>query len=142
MRRLLALLPLVILLIMSLSSCSFLPKDLNLTPTPLMPAQVAASLAVAIEDHYEDPACDAVTTSPLEAMADVLAAPWWVPWTILAFDGSLVWGLVDFIREPTQPVDFAHRFQQIREWVPIHFAGVEPPLDGQTPTVPPACSRA
>jgi hypothetical protein len=135
------LLQLVMLLIVSLPSCSFLPKDLNPMPSPLMPAQVAASVAVVIEDHYEDPVCDLLQTSPIEAIADALAGPWNFLMTVVAFEGSLDWGLVDVVSNPSQQPDFAQRFQQIRQWVPIHFAGVEPPLEGKQPIATPACAR-
>ena len=122
-------------------SCTFLPRDLNPSPTPLLPFQTAVNIAVAIEDQVEDPVCDALTTSPLESIADVLTSPWWVPWTIVAYEGALFWGLVDFVSDPTTQPDFAHRYQQIRQWVPISFAGVEPSLDSKKQTAPPAaCS--
>lgn len=123
-------------------SCTFLPRDLNPSPTPLLPAQVSASVAVAIEDHYEDPVCDAVTTSPIEAIADVLSFPWTFLMTVVAYQGSMVWGLADAVSDPTKQPDFAKRFQQIREWVPIHFAGVESALDGRQSRAKPTCARA
>jgi hypothetical protein len=62
--------------------------------------------------------------------------------TVVSFEGSLVWGLVDVVSSPSQQPDFAQRFQQIRQWVPIHFAGVEPPLEGKQPIATQACARA
>jgi hypothetical protein len=107
-----------------------------------MPAQVAASVAVVIENHYEDPVCDVLQTSPIEAIADVLSFPWTFLKTMVAFEGSLIWGLVDVVLDPSQQPDFSQRFQQIREWVPIHFAGVEPALDGKQYSTPLTCGKA
>ena len=132
----------ILSLLMTVSvSCTVLPRDLNPSPTPLLPAQVAVGIAVTVEDHLEDPACDAVRTSFLEAAHDVLTFPWTFLMTMVAYEGSLVWGLADAVSDPTKQPDFARRFQQIRQWVPISFAGVEPSLDGKTPTVPQKCLR-
>ena len=138
--RKLMVLQVVTLLIVGLPACSFLPKDLNPTPTPLMLAQVAASIAVAIEDHYEDPVCDAVETSAIEQVADLLNWPMTFLWQVIAFEGSVGWTVADALAgNPLRP---EARFESILSWLPTRSAGVPPSLDGKSPTVPPACSRA
>jgi hypothetical protein len=41
-----------------------------------------------------------------------------------------------------RPKDLGVRFQRIRQWVPIHFAGVEPILGWQETDCPAGCLRA
>lgn len=121
-------------------SCTFLPRDLNPIPSPLLPVQTAVALAVAIEDHVEDPACDAVETSFLEGLADLISAPINAFWQLVAFDASIVLTVGDSLAgNPLQPET---RFKQVLAWTPARWSGVPPSLDGKSPTVPPACARA
>jgi len=110
-----------------------------LVPSPVLPLQATVDAGVAIEDLSEDPACDAQTTTVLERVRDVLATPWWLTWTLVAYEGSVAWGLVDFVGEPTARVDFEGRFRQIIRWLPLRFAGV-PPWDARR--LEPACPRS
>ena len=126
-----------VLILVGLAGCSSVLHTVS--PTPLLPYQVSVAGAVAIEDQFEDPLCDAQNTSPLEAISDVLAFPWTFLMTVVAFEGSLGWGLVDAVSDPTQRIDFAHRFEQIRQWVPVYFSGVELRLDGAQPQSEPSC---
>jgi hypothetical protein len=79
------------------------------TPGPLGPLSMVTGAAVVIEDFLEDPACDAVETSILEMVHDVLSAPWNGLWQLVAFEGSLWWGLGDAVagNPPEFPVKFA-----------------------------------
>ena len=130
----------VILLIVSLPACSFLPKDLNPTPTPLMPAQVAAGGAVLLEDLLEDPVCDPVETSLIEQIADIVNAPMTLLWQLIAFEGSVGWTVGDALMgRPLQP---QARFESILAWLPLRYAGVPPALDGKQPNVSPTCGKA
>lgn len=49
---------------------------------------------------------------------------------------------ISFFEDSSQQPDFVKHFQRIRQWVSIHFAGVEPALEGKQPGAPWTCGRA
>jgi hypothetical protein len=113
------------LLLTALSvGCSLIPKNLNPTPSPLLPAQVAVSLAVLVEDLTEDPACAAQTTSWIEIADDVLSTPVTFLWSFVALQGAVWWTVVDgFSGDILQP---DVRFREIARWLPLRYSGQHP----------------
>lgn len=106
---------LILLLFSSLTACSYLPG-------PIAPMTAAAGGAVLLEDLLEDPACDAEQTSIIEAVADILNWPLTFLWQIIAFEGSVWWGVGSALTG--QSPSFESKFNQIMDWLPIRYAGV------------------
>jgi len=123
---------LALLVFGSLVACSPVPL-----PGPLTPLSAAAGAIVLLENFTEDPLCDVNETSLIEMVADLLVLPINVFWQVIAYEGSLIWSVIDVAAgHPLQPAD---RFAQLLAWLPLRYSGVPPPLPGQPPLTAAPC---
>lgn len=107
-----------------------------IAPGPLLPVQTAATVAVLIEDHLEDPEQDAKESSPIELLADMVNAPMHVLYSGLSVQVATLWGMGEWLLglEP-KPED---HFLQVSEWIGPRLASVPPPepsAPSPTPTM-------
>ena len=108
----------------------------TIAPTPLMPAQLAANAAVLIEDHLEDPALDAVESSPLELLADLVSAPAHLFSTGLTVQITTLWSVGEWLFG-SAPSPQA-RYSEVTDWIGPRWASAPPPepsAPSPTPTM-------
>jgi hypothetical protein len=101
-----------------------------ITPTPLLPAQMAANAVVLLEDSLEDPDLDATESSPLELLADLVSAPAHLFTLGLAVQASTLWSVGEWMVGAAPQPD-AH-LTQTMDWIGPRMASAPPP----TPTPP------
>lgn len=122
----------IFLIAMLCSGCAFLQPA---APTPWLPAQVATQAAVAVEDLVEDQELDAIESSPLETLSDVVNAPANLFAAGLATNVTVWWSVWDWLVgiEPNPQ----ERSTQVNEWLGPRMASA-PPLPRSAPSPTPS----